>query len=393
MSGLSDFGPVERHERIQGMDALRGFALLGVLTINMFTFIGPFDRMFDHWASWRWLQFFVLMMVQGKFYCLFSWLFGMGFSVQLQRLEARGLQGNRLYRRRLAVLLCLGLAQGLLIWMGDILFSYAVLGFVLLTFRRRSDRVLWVSACVLIGFSTLFILREALLGGIHVQLSEGQAEAIRAYAQGPYAALFKVRLKQLLENYTLTLVGVGPQILGMFLLGAYVGRRGWLADPVAHRTSLKRMAFWGLGLGLPMNAVYAAMMQKGGMPAPGHLLPLYAQLIFIPFGPLLTLGMAAAFILVLPTWRALQALAPAGRMALTHYLTHSVVFTTVFSFWGTGTYGRIPTWWAPPLALATWWLQVAVSPWWLRHFRMGPVEWVWRSLTYGKAQPFRSQEA
>jgi uncharacterized protein len=397
--------PVPRHERIEAMDALRGFALLGVVTINMFTFLGPLERIWDPWPAFHWLQTLVLALVQGKFYCMFSFLFGMGFAVQLGRLQERGVDAPRLYRRRLVVLLLIGLAQGVLVWMGDILLPYAVLGFALLAFRARKDRTLLIWALGLIALSTFLPLmaglgmmaHDATPAGHQELLQEAakakvqMAESIRVYAQGPYAALFRVRLKELAFDYLMSLCFVGPQILAMFLCGAWAGRRGLLRDLEVHAPFLRRVAAWGLGLGLPCGFLYAYLTLKGGAPGPTNASFLLATAFFVPTGPLLTFGMAAAFVLLLPRLRVLGALAPLGRMALTNYLTHSLVFTSVFYFWGTGRYGSVAPWMAPPLALATWLLQIGISTWWLRRFRMGPVEWVWRSLTYGAAQPFRSE--
>jgi uncharacterized protein len=400
---VSAAAPVARHERIEALDALRGFALLGVVTINMFTFMGPMDRIWEPWGGARWLQFLVLALVQGKFYCLFSFLFGMGFSIQMGRLEARAANALGIYRRRLAVLLFIGLAQGVLVWMGDILLPYAVLGFALLAFRARQDRTLLRWAVGLLFASTLLSLFMAataagwLSADAHRQMAEEAlkakahtAESIRVYSHGPYAALFRIRLQELIQNYVLSLLLVGPQILAMFLCGVWAGRKGVLRDPESHGPFLRRVAAWGLGLGLPLNAFYAGMMLKGGMPSPANTISLLATALFIVAGPLLTFGLASGFVLLLPRVRALSALAPLGRMALTNYLCHSLVFTSVFYFWGTGRYGSVPPWMAPPVALATWLLQIALSRAWLARFRMGPFEWVWRTLTYGKAQPFRS---
>jgi uncharacterized protein len=384
--------PTGQGERIEAMDALRGFALLGVLIINMFTFMGPMARLFEPWASMRWMQFLVLALVQGKFYCLFSLLFGMGFSVQLERMQARGIEGTALYRRRLVVLLLIGLVQGLLVWEGDILLPYALLGFVLLAFRRRHERIWLGLAVALLLYSTVQVLIEA----AHVSLQalppeDSHLEAIRAYAQGPYALLLETRVGLLLRNYLSAVLGVGPQILAMFFMGAWAGRKRLLTDRAAHRTLMRQLAGWGLGLGIPVNALYAVWLMKAGPTVAGRVLLLRAHALFLLGGPLLTIGLASAFVLVMEHVRALGRLAPMGRMALTHYLTHSLVFATLFSFVGLGNYGKVSILWAPPLAIGTWLAQAWLSPLWFRRFRMGPMEWLWRALTYGKAPAFRSE--
>ncbi len=388
----SPAAPTREGERIEVMDALRGFALLGVVIVNMFTFMGPMSRLFARWPSQEWVQFLVLGLVQGKFYSLFSLLFGAGFSLQLERLEARGVPVVALYRRRLAILLLIGLAQGILIWNGDILLPYALLGFVLLAFHHRSDRSLLIGAALLLLFNAGLVLYAATQqGAVDVPDASYQAETTRLYAQGPYVAMFQLRCQQLMENYASTLEGFGPQILAMFLLGAWAGRRGILADPERHRGLLRSLCGWGLGLGLPANAIYALLVVRVGSPAPGHMAPFLVQAFYYVCVPLLTLGLASAFLLASQRVRALGKLAPMGRMALTHYLTHSLIFATLFSFVGLKNYGKVSVLWAPPLAIATWVLQAWVSPHWFKRFRMGPVEWLWRTLTYGKAPAFRSQ--
>lgn len=397
--------PLPARERIAAMDALRGFALFGILVVNILFFSGPMQENFMRpWlgAPHGWLRGGVLWLFQGKFYCLFSFLFGMGFSVQIARLEARGASPAGVYSRRLLALLGIGLLHGLLVWMGDILACYALIGFLLLAFRRRHDRTLLIWAGCLLGVTVLFYLLLWMVVSVALsvpaaapelakaealqaqQTARRLAEALQAYGQGPYALLFRARLRELLGNYGMTLMLL-PQVLAMFLLGAWAGRKGVLRDPAAHRSLLGRTALWGLLLGLPANAWYAWSLGHG-MPGPKNPTAFLGFALYGVAAPGLALGYAATLVLVFgrPGLAWLRAgLAAPGRMALTNYLTHSLVLTSVFYFYGLGLYGRLPLPTALGVALLLYALQIPASRLWLRQHAMGPAEQVWRRLTYG----------
>jgi uncharacterized protein len=398
-------------ERFPSMDVLRGFALLGILLVNIQFFWGPF--MATSVSPWReladpWLLRAVTFLVQGKFYALFSFLFGAGFAVQAERLEDRGVAPARIYRRRLGVLLAFGLAHGILLWMGDILAVYALLGFVLLAFRKRQPRTLLIWAFSLLAAGTLLVLAGWLFltwaGSLpraapelakakaeeQVRTAQAMAASLQAYGHGPYVLLFKQRLKELLHNYAMTL-GVLPQILALFLLGAWTARRGVFRAPEAHTSLLRNVQVWGLVWGLAGNGFFAWAMDKG-MPGPGKSVALLGFAAYFTAAPALTLAYAASLILALrrPALGALlRPLAAPGRMALSNYLGHSVVMTTIFYFYGGGLYGKLPLLAGYGLALGLYALLLWGSGLWLQRFAMGPAEWLWRGLTYGHAPPFR----
>ena len=398
--------PVQPAERIHSLDALRGFALFGVLLINMVTFTGPIERLvLGGWpgAPHPILEALLVVLVQAKFYCLFSFLFGLGFSLQLSRLEGRGLDAPALYRRRLLILMGIGLAQGVLVWMGDILFAYGCFGFLLLLFRKRQDRALLIWAAVLLGVWTLLCAADAVYTWMGIvsepakMAAEAQRQAakmqkelalsIQTYAHGPYAALFKLRIKDLVQNYAITFLSVGAQIFAMFLLGAWAGRRGVVARPGAHGKLLSRALILGWTWGLIGNAFFALSMRKG-MPGPGNWLGVLGFGVYMTAVPALTLAYAATLLRIWQGGHLLwlkERLAPMGRMALTNYLTHSLVCTNIYYFSGTGRYGSVGLVEVFTVTVLLYLAQMAISPLWLSRFRMGPAEWVWRRLTYGKA--------
>jgi uncharacterized protein len=400
-------GPVGSGERSVLLDTLRGWALLGILVANMMAFTGFFlipdpERGklllagFDDAA-----EFILEWLVIGKFYAMFSLLFGIGFAIQIGRLEQRG-EATKRYLRRLFILFLFGLAHLLLLWLGDILALYALMGAVLLLFRRMSDRALLFWAAAMWAFSILWaagihfagfqpdqpIFNAAIRtitatgldvsrGPLPVFQSADLADHLRAH---PGEAL--IRLGDLVQQMRFT------KVLGMFLIGLWVGRRAIHADSAAHRQLLRRVATTGLTLGLPLSAVKAVLMM---WPRESPAIEFAGEVFYCLGTPTLALGYAAAFTLV---WlgarrRALEIAAPAGQMALTNYLMQTVLQSAIFYGWGLGLIGKFGLVVIAPIGAANFALQILYSRLWLSRFRFGPAEWLWRSASYGTVQPMR----
>jgi uncharacterized protein len=402
---------LDPEQRVLAVDVVRGFALLGVLLVNMGFFAAPFHAILLETPWWtalpdRIAEFGVRTLAEGKFYLLFSLLFGVGMSIQMQRAAERGRGFAGYYVRRLLVLLGIGLAHALCLWYGDILTAYALLGFLLLPFRRRRDRT------VLIWSGIIYLLPVLIMGAVAVAVElgrrfaaaeiarefEGQAAefrriaaaAVEVYAHGSWSEIFQQRLIDLAE-ISVGYVMIGPAVLSMFLLGLYVGRRRILHEPEAHLRLLRGLVYFGLPLGLILNVGHAVGREFTTLaePSPAGWLVYVALCIGTP---LLGFGYAAGLVLLLRTerWRErLRPLAAVGRMALTNYLLQTLICTTVFYSYGLGLFGRVGPAVYVPLALVLYALQVPLSVWWLRRFRFGPMEWVWRTLTYGMPQPLR----
>lgn len=401
-------GPIDAAERSTLLDALRGWALLGILIANMVAFIGfPFLSGAERQATiGSWLddlaELLLEWLVVGKFYSIFSLLFGIGFAIQLGRLEARG-EGVPRYLRRLAVLFMIGLAHLFLLWIGDIVALYALMGAVLLLFRRTSDRglILWAISLWLvpIAWSALIHLgginpAEPIYGaGVRTLVAFGidpninpltyyrDTGFIDALAVHPAEAWF--RLGDLVYQMRFT------KVLGMFLIGLWVGRRAIYARLDDHAPLLRQVSRWGLGIGLPVSLLRAMLSMWPGDEQP--LIEFAAESAYAIGTPLLALGYVATFALL---WRSGTRAwqrwpARAGRMALTNYLAQTILQGTIFYGWGFGLTGRFGLAWIYPFAAALYALQIAWSRWWLARYRFGPVEWLWRSLTYGHAQTMR----
>jgi uncharacterized protein len=388
------------------LDALRGFALFGILLANLMGFVvGPAPesmRLVHVGAALAGpVEFLLEWLVVGKFYSLFSLLFGIGFAIQLGRLEARG-EGATRYARRLVVLFGFGLAHMLLLWLGDILSLYALVGFALLLFRRASDRTLLVSAALL-WLSPILWQAAMSYAGFAPQQPLIDA-AIRTFAQfgidarqGPfpiwtspdYLVHLRAHPGEILVRYHDFVEQLRPaKVLAMFLLGLWAGRRRIFADPGAHLPLLRRIMIYGFLLGLPLAFARAGLSDLGE-DTPTH--QLLEEVAYCLGTPILALAYAAAFALL---WNRssggrLAMFAPAGRMALTNYLAQTFLMCLLFFGWGFALIGRLHLGFLPLVAVAIFGLQVAYSGWWLRRYRMGPLEWLWRTLTYGRRQPMR----
>lgn len=399
--------PVAGAERLFALDLLRGFALLGILCVNMPFFAMPaiadpdfpareFPGLADQTARWL-----VAFLAEGKFYPLFSFLFGYGFAVQMARAEAGG--ARRRYARRLLGLLVLGLAHALLLWAGDILATYAVVGGVLLLFAQARPRTLlrWAAGlllvpAVLIGLSVAALSLAgpmAATGGAQVEAGFRDAgqRALAVYADGSYVQIFAERLIEVTEIVPLILLVQAPVVLAMFLVGSWAGRRRVLAEPAENRRLLVGALRWGLILGVPGNLLFAALQQGAdSATSPGYLGAF--GLLYVT-GPALSAAYAAGLALLAQSERRRERLAPlaaVGRLALTNYIMQSLVATTIFYSYGLGLFGQVGSAALLALSVALFALQVVLSGVWLRCFRFGPLEWLLRSFTYLRRQPLRA---
>ncbi len=391
-------------DRIHLVDALRGFALLGILLANILSFSGwvllpPEGQIaLAGETAAEWQHRLHKLLVDGKFYTLFSLLFGAGFALQLERLTRRGADGLRIYRRRVLILLGIGLVHCCLIWDGDILVLYALMGLLLPLFHRLPDRALlgWSALLIFVvpiaGIALVKSLGIPPDGGL-MGLSDRIAVAIAGV--DPKDGIGWLRRSDF--DGWLAWVVSGPffawglklmswriaKVLGIMLLGMWIGRRLAAGSLLGDRRLLWRVFWIGLLIGAPASAAYALQ--------PGNLQADWRSLVgTVP----LALAYAAAFALAWPSaGRWMSVLAPIGRMALTNYLAQSVI--CVFVFYGIGL-GQVGYW--PPagfyaFALGLFGAQLAFSHWWLKRHAQGPMEALWRRWTYGRIPRLTSTPA
>ena len=384
-------------ERIPALDILRGIAVAGILFANVLVFFGlvflsPERALaFPTAPADRVAQFLEHVLIEGKFYSLFSLLFGIGFGVQLTRGGEAMLPR---FRRRLRILLAIGAIHAFLLWAGDILMLYALLGFTLPWFARQSQRTLLRWVLILLALPTALYLVALIAWAL---LSSGAASNLATSMPPAFQAIFeRVGTGGLKDAFLGNLVFVAgrwgdlfltvrfPKVLAMFVLGLWAVRAGIALAPAAHRATLGKWSRLGLGLGLPANLLAAWVFENWPYlpPTAGGLLGTALQAIGFP---MLAIGYAASIgLLIVDGRRLLNVFAPVGRMALTNYLTHSLICVTLSYGFGFGLWWRIGAAWAMAIAATVILVQIPLSAWWLSRFRFGPVEWIWRRLTYGR---------
>lgn len=395
--------PVAPH-RLAQVDALRGFALFGILVVNIGVFSSPFygagaaDPNFSGPVDLtvRWL---IAWLFETKFYLLFSFLFGYSFTLQMAAAERSQSAFTPRFLRRLAGLAILGIAHAVLFYQGDILVTYALLGSALLLCRRiEPKKALRIALWVIVLTASVWAILAALSFLDPVQadyMAQYKAEAlsaINAY-RGTIATTIAQHVKELTETiWFMVLFVQGPFVFAMFLVGYALGRRNALADPWRQPRVLWLLCALGLLPGLAGSALYAT----SSLPFAGASWELPGLAADLLTAPLLSMSYAAAFLLLLRTRLGVCVgfwLAPAGRMALTNYLMQSVICALLFTGWGLRLFASVPPLAAFGMALAIFAAQLPLSAWWLRHHAYGPVEWILRALTIGAWPAWRRNGA
>lgn len=382
--------PVSPSERIEALDVLRGIALFGVLAMNIVTIFrvsifaqflpntelrGPLDRA---------LAAILTVAIDFKALALFSLLFGVGLAIQFERL-ARNPRRTVLLVRRLGVLLAVGLVHLFLIWNGDILVEYALVGFVVLPFLGGPRSVLASAALLLLCLYVAMPLLPPIASlPARAGLEALVQDATGTYATGSFFDVLAYRIQEIPAIFPLHVM-VFPRTVGLFLLGALAWRSGLLRNGSPNRRLLITVTLVGIALGGGLSLA-AAGRELFGWPSLGRW-----QFPTERLGAmLLALGYGAAVIAAMTIWDGRRVLAwfvPLGRMAFSNYLAQSVIFGWIFYGYGMGQFGRHGIATTLAIGLLVYLVQIVSSAWWLRRFRFGPVEWLWRSSTYGALQP------
>jgi uncharacterized protein len=408
------------------MDILRGFALLGILVVNLIDFYAPwalrrstavdlYPGLLDKAVLWI-MSFLVSRQSLG----MFSFLFGVGFAIQMDRAAARGAPFAGMYLRRLVALLALGLAHTVFLWDGDILHVYACLGLALLLVHKVRDRWLWgiVACCALLlighrlaqaagrqmpprtaeqslerGLDQLRIYGrgEYVLPRIDTDKATGALKPpLRVTGNGTYSPMVADRISNLIFQYRYGEYAWITLYTGTILvIGFIAGRRRFFQDILGHLPIIRKITWWSGGIGLVLAAASATgtlWVPRGGGPI--NALRVVMPVLYTLNWPILCAFYMGVIVLLAqrPVWRAaMSPLAPVGRMTLTNYLMQTVIATTLFYGYAFALYYRIGPAVGVLIAFAIYALQVAYSALWMARFRFGPMEWLWRTLTYGKA--------
>lgn len=384
--------PIKESKRLLWIDATRGFAIFGIFMVNVGAFSAPYFMHGGEQAAWsgpvdRFVQVIIDVFFQASFYTLFSLLFGFGFQIMIDRLKEKGNDVYGILLRRMLILIGFGLIHAFLIWYGDILLSYGTIGLLLLLFVKAKNKTLLLWAILLMGISvtyyTTFLYQFRHLLGFVDQ--EAINQAIVNYHSGNLRDIWAQNYADwTYANGGITYLFLTGTLLPLFLVGMFIARKRWLHNLDQFHKVLK----WGWGVSLVFflalklgpyifgNPIWFSFVQDniGGT----------ASALFYMF----SIGLMARSVL---GKKVIKPFVYVGRMSLTNYLTQSVIMFILFYGVGFALYGTISPLEGVILVLIVYVLQIFVSRWWFRYYRFGPVEWIWRCLTYMKKQPFRKK--
>jgi uncharacterized protein len=405
---VADRAGVSPSTRIAAIDALRGFALLGIVVAHMSEqYLGapppPTQPDFGVFSAVdRVAQALYGLLVIGKFFPIFSLLFGVSFVIQMRSISARGAAPEIRFLWRLAILFAIGMAHHLL-YRGDILAIYAMLGVSLVFAQRLSGRALLVIAgALLVGLPRLLLAVGGSVTGQPLTLMPPADEMAPYYAAVMSGSPLDVALANVREGFTTKLAfqfglfGRGYQTLALFLVGMWLARHDWQERLAERRDVLRRALGWSVALIVAAVVVLGGVLAAVGLPQSPDSITRLQMMVGLTLMDMVNLGIASVFVTSflllygrprLRRW--LQPLVAVGRTALTVYLTQTLIGTSLLYGFGLGWLGRIGTATAILIAVAVFALQAVVATLWLRAFHYGPVEWVWRSLTFGRAAPWR----
>jgi uncharacterized protein len=403
----AEVAPISAAERITSIDVLRGFAVLGILVMNIqsFSMIGPAyfnpTAYGDLTGVNRLVWLFSHLLADQKFMTIFSMLFGAGIVVFTSRAEAKGRRPAGLHYRRMLWLIIFGLLHAHLLWYGDILYSYGMCGLLAYLFRRLPPRWLLVIGVAMlcipfllsvgIGFTVQFwpeqAIEQAMMGW--APSAEIINEQLAAY-RGSWLDQMPSRVVMSLSLQTFAFAFfIGWRAGGLMLIGMALFKLGVFS-------ATRSKVFYGTLVGLATFVGIPAILYGVQRHFDAGWTYEYSMFLGSQFNYwasiLVSLGWVGLVMLVCqaPDLRPLtRPLAAAGRMAFTNYLLQTVICTTIFYGHGLGLYGHVSRVEQILIVLAVWVFQLIFSPLWLRYFRFGPMEWLWRSLSYWRLQPMR----
>lgn len=409
----TSFAPISKNDRIEYMDMLRGIAVFGILIANLrwFSLYTPGEEglfVFPGLDKVVWLLQNVF--IEGKFYSIFSFLFGWGVALQIERSQRDDVSTAKFIRRRLGFMLLLGGMHMLLLWEGDIVFLYGIVGFVLFALRKFSNRTLFVTGVLLLLSPILLYALKMTFSWFSMPSEWLTRAGEKVYQLNGWVDQDTSRTPVLRDSksiFPLLAINLGdafyrfaylffvsriPKVLGAMLLGFVLGRTGFYAKIMQHKTTVLWATVPGLLIFVPLNywlvtsqenehAFYA--LEPGGL----YYTIAYALIIF-PLAAVYMAGLALAFENQ-SIRKILRVVQPVGRTAFSNYILHSLVGIVTFYGIGLGLAGQFgPLAWTV-FGILIFTMQVILSNLWLSRYRFGPVEWLWRSLSYRRLQPVR----
>lgn len=379
--------PVSTNERVKAIDLMRGFSLFGILIINMLAFHSPFSYIDPYkWFNGNLNEGMYLVIdifIQASFYPLFAMLFGYGLAMQFMRAEAKQRPFMPVAVKRLAVLLLFGIIHAFLIWYGDILITYAIMGFLLIGMIRLPSSWLMSFAAIIYAVPHVLLLGIMFIAAaadpnIYVGYMEIES-SIQSYQSGSFAEIFSQRLADwTYSNNFLNYIILTATILPFLMVGAAAGK--WR---LIERTQEKRKLWLFLAI-VPLSI--GLLLKSAPFLFEPNYAFVYLQDIF--GGPLVAIGYAAIIALLAQKnsmQKLLSPLAKVGRMSLTIYITQSILATLIFYSYGFGLYGQVDLLTGTLIAIGIFVVQLIFAELWFEKFSRGPLETVWRKWTYGKS--------
>lgn len=412
----SKYKPINPGERLEIIDFLRGFALLGILMVNLPLMNAPFTTEMGDFVLWTdkvntWAAGFIRFFFTGKFYVLFSLLFGIGFYFFMRKVDEgnKGLLG--VFKFRLFWLLIFGVLHILFLWYGDILHLYAIIGFIMLLFRKKSNKTLIIWAIVLIlipivVFSFLALFLQFLMkvpdiayemnrvyAKSHLAMKLLTEDALQTYSTGTFTEIFNQRLQEYGYIFN-ALIYFVPNILAMFLVGMVLARKAVFENISSNIKFFKKLLIISLPIAIVGNIIFLYSFSNISMTEINTSYILYMTGSGIG-GPAMTFVYISLIVMFFKSRMHLQIFklfSKAGRMALTNYISHSVICSFLFYSYGFGLYGKVNILQGIIITILIFSAQLVWSHYWLKHYRFGPLEWLWRTLTYRKAQKMKREK-
>lgn len=399
---INETMPIKQSKRYAILDILRGLALLGIALANfpefsLYSFLTDEARETMPTVSIdRFVYYCEYVFIDGKFYTLFSLLFGIGFSIILRNAEQKGANGMRIFYRRMMILLFIGFMHLIFIWSGDILMLYALLGMLLPLFKNFSDNKLFACAMLLLAVpvvvDTIVECTGSNPAASMVRMQQyycnkfGITDGNFAYWLRDikdYKGMFQFLIQGAFVRMQEFIIGNRYfKVLGLFLLGFLLGRKRIYADLSSKQMWLKRIAFVGSIFSLPLSLFYAYSAMNGKPWGTA----VHSSIYLVSVYPLAFtyLSIICLCFLRQPENRIFKWLASLGQMALTNYIGQSVFGVLLFYGIGLGLGAKMGLFYVVWIAFCVYLLQMFFSRLWLRNFLFGPLEWIWRIFTYGK---------
>jgi len=411
--------PVKVQDREVFMDILRGFAILGIFIANLgagFSWYNENANLTGTFLIPNWDSKMVFLhhwLIEGKFYSIFSLLFGWGIALQIKRATDNNNTAIPTIRRRLLFMLLLGFCH-LLIWTGDIVFFYAMLGFLLLPMRKFSNKTLLITSFILILSPILLYSLKMLFPilaipsnvlnqiGQYIEIklfpafenAKSEADYLNIIKAFTWWDILKDNFAGIFYRFSyLIFISRISKVFGMFLIGFLIGRTNFFQKIAEHKKIIATIIFAGLAIGLPANYMLADYMATASSDYVQLKEKGLYQTIVYAFGVApFALAYVGIFMFAFQTQfgkRYMLILAPVGKMAFSNYIIQSLVGNFVFLSAGLGLMGKIGPVWYTAFGIGFFIFQVIYSTIWLKYFNFGPLEWLWRSATYKKWQTMK----